>query len=80
MVFKDMERIKMSGYFIGRKLTDNGKVKLFTYYPEKEGGIPPYYFKTRKTAEIYAKKNNKYKRVGEWIIARANKFIYLDRY
>jgi hypothetical protein len=77
--------VKWKGFVIVRPLVDfDGKEKLFTFYPRKEHGEPPYLFKTRKKAEQeFAKEKADSIMKSMWDGAKVVKFkpeMYLDRY
>ena len=79
---------KYTGYIIARKLYDEkGKLKPYSYYPRKKGGVPPYHYKTKAQAERIRK--TKRSEFGsrdlkfnpkETKVVKFTKKTYLDRF
>jgi hypothetical protein len=73
------------GYIIGRKLIDfDGKTKPFAFYPRKEHGRPPYWYKSKAEAIRafnWHKERDKFPGSYETaVVVKFTKKVYLDRY
>lgn len=80
---------RYSGWVFARELIDNdGKKKLFTYYPCEEHGKPPYLYDTKVQAVAAMRKAlNSKEYLGKWPFDQSDvklvKYqprMYLDRY
>ena len=73
------------GWIIGRKLIDfDGKLKPFAFYPRKEHGRPPYWYKTKEEAKRafdWQKKREKFPgNQSNSVVVKFTKEVYLNRY
>lgn len=73
------------GWIIGRKLIDfDEKLKPFAYYPNKEHGKPPYWYKTKTEATRalnWHKERDKFPgSEPNAIVVKFTKKVYLNRY
>lgn len=73
------------GYIIGRKLIDDdGKTKPFSYYPRKEHGKPPHWYKTKVEAQRAFKRMKAQHKFpasdSNSVVTKFTEKSYLDRY
>jgi len=73
------------GWIIGRKLIDfDGKLKPFAFYPGKEHGRPPYWYKTKEEAQrVFDRKKKRGEFPGNQpnsVVVKFTKKVYLNRY
>lgn len=68
-----------SGWVFARELIDDdGKMKLFAFYPREEHGVPPYLYKT-KTQAVAALRRG-LMRHSDAKLVKYQPRMYLDRY
>lgn len=74
---------KWKGWVIARRLyDDDGSLKWFTFYPNKENGKPSHFYRTKMEAEkAYEEKNKSWLPFDkETKVMRYKPEMYLNRY
>jgi len=78
-----MDIKKLNGYVIVRMmLNELNELKPYTYYPTKEHGKPPFFFKNKNNAikKLNSKSMDFYKFGNELKVLKFKPYMYLDRY
>lgn len=81
----DTPKACYKGWIIGRKLIDfDGKIRSFSFYPRKEHGRPPHWYKTKEEAERaldWQEKRGKFPASeSNAVVVKFTKEVYLDRW